>query len=246
MKICCIIPAAGRGTRLNHDRPKVFVPILRDKTIFDFLYSLVSPHCDGINLVLSPDGENYKNLIPVDRRIEISIQDEAIGMGDAIFKGHEFWSKFDYVYIIWGDQVNVSQNTMSLMTTYAQKKRPVIPLTRQPDPYVEYEFDDNNSLYNIKQSREGDQCKEGGLSDIGLFGLPVESLKTYWDEYLQNPEMGNQTNEVNFLPFLTFLEKNKYLHFERFIVPDINESKGVNTPEDLLFFQKHFSELKAS
>ena len=58
--------------------------------------------------------------------------------------------------------------------------------------------------------------------------------------------MGNQTNEVNFLPFLTFLEKNKYLHFERFIVADMNESKGVNTPEDLLFFQNHFSNLKAS
>ena len=134
-------------------------------------------------------------------------------MGDAILRGHEFWSKFDYVYIIWGDQVNVSQNTMNLMTTYAQKKRPVIPLTRQPDPYVEYEFDDNNSLYNIKQSREGDQCKQGGLSDIGLFGLPVESLKTYWDEYLQNPEMGNQTNEVNFLPFSDFSRKKQISSF---------------------------------
>ena len=43
---------------------------------------------------------------------------------------------------------------MSLMTTYAQKKRPVIPLTRQPDPYVEYEFDDSNSLL-ISSSRGG-------------------------------------------------------------------------------------------
>ena len=162
---------------MNHDRPKVFVPILRDKTIFDFLYSLVSPHCDGINLVLSPEGNNYKNLIPVDRRIEISIQDDPIGMGDAIFKGYEFWSKFDYVYIIWGDQVNVSQDTMSLMTTYAQKKRPVIPLTRQPDPYVEYEFDDSNSLFNIKQSRRGINVAAVDLVILVCLGCPLSHLK---------------------------------------------------------------------
>ena len=246
MKICCIIPAAGRGTRLNYDRPKVFVPILENKMIIDFLYALVSPHCDGINLVLSPDGKKYTDLIPVDKRIEVSIQENPIGMGDAIFKGYDFWSDYDYVYIIWGDQVNVSQNTMELMTNYARRKQAVIPLTPQKDPYVEYVFDQKNCLSNIKQSREGDNCKKNGLSDIGLFGLPVNGLQNFWESYLEKPSVGKETNEINFLPFLTFLETNNLIHFENFIVPDVNESKGVNTPEDLLFFQKHFSELKAS
>ena len=135
---------------------------------------------------------------------------------------------------------------MELMTNYARRKQAVIPLTPQKDPYVEYIFNKNNCLSKINQSREGDKCKENGLSDIGLFGLPAKDLDLYWESYLKKPSIGRETNEINFLPFLTFLETNNLVHFESFIVPDVNESKGVNTPEDLLFFQKHFSGLKAS
>ena len=110
MSICAVIPAAGRGTRLGTDRPKILTPLTAHDTIWSILHAKLAPLVDHIHLVLSPDGAAQFPALPAN--VSVSIQPEPIGMGDAIFRGFDVWSQYDAVLIVWGDQVFVSGDTL--------------------------------------------------------------------------------------------------------------------------------------
>ena len=56
MRICDVIPAAGRGVRLGADIPKILLPISSCDTIWSILHAKLSPLVDHIHLILSPEG----------------------------------------------------------------------------------------------------------------------------------------------------------------------------------------------
>ena len=56
MRICAVIPAAGRGTRLGANGPKILTPLTDTQTVWDILHGRLAPLVDHIHLVLSPEG----------------------------------------------------------------------------------------------------------------------------------------------------------------------------------------------
>ena len=97
------------------------------------------------------------------------------------------------------------------------------------------------NLLKSKQSREGDQTSPGGLSDIGVFGLSTDGLINSWEKYLRQIKVGKETGEINFLPFLSFLSVEENWNVDKFVINDIDESRGINTPEDLEYFRKKYN-----
>ena len=57
MKTCAVIPAAGRGTRLGLDRPKILAPLSSSETIWSVLRRKLLAMVDHIHVILSPEGE---------------------------------------------------------------------------------------------------------------------------------------------------------------------------------------------
>ena len=232
--ICAVIPAAGRGTRLGTDLPKVFAPLSETQTVWSVLRDKLSPLADHIHLVLSPEGAPHAPA-----RVSFSIQPQPIGMGDAIFRGQDIWSDYDAILVVWGDQVFVSADTLArAIAALKPGRRAVLPVTRQPQPYVEYLFNEGH-LTDVLQSREGDATSPNGFSDVGTFLLNTEGLKTAWQAYLASAPRGAGTGEINFLPFLPFLSREGWA-ITPLEVADATEARGINTPEDLAFFRDKF------
>lgn len=243
-KICAVIPAAGKGTRLKADVPKILVPVLGELTIWDILLSHLKPVVDHIHVVLSPEGLPHfqKKLasLPESGFVSTSIQDTPLGMGDAIFRGQSEWSHFDDILVIWGDQVHVSETTLkNSIASHLQLALPrfSFPVVSMKQPYVEYLFDEKNLPYHVLQSREGDKCHPGGWGDIGTFLLSTRDLPQAWSNFLALSSKGAATGEINFLPFLPYLAQKENWNFTKTIVTDENEARGINTPEDLEFFR---------
>jgi bifunctional UDP-N-acetylglucosamine pyrophosphorylase / glucosamine-1-phosphate N-acetyltransferase len=255
-RICAVVPAAGRGSRLGADVPKVFVPILPDVTIWDAVHDKLSQVADHIVLVLSPDGRSYveKNHAMFSPqcfdKTELALQPVPLGMGDAIFGVADFWRDDDDLLVVWGDQFNLSLQTLSAcVRLHASQKKPALtlPVVRAPKPYVEYVFDSSGSLTRLRQSREGDACEPGGFSDIGVFLLSGgQALHEEWQRYRAGSAPGSVTGEINFLPFLVHLSSTAAWPVVRYETDDPDEAVGINTPEDLLFarslLQKKFSQ----
>lgn len=232
MSLCAVIPAAGRGTRLGVSEPKIFTPLTDTLTVWSVLQARLAPLADHIHLVLSPDGARAG--LPAG--VSHSIQAEPTGMGDAIFQGYETWSQYDSILVVWGDQVFVSDHTFRRAVAALRPGREVVmPVTRQPKPYVEHIFQDGH-LTQVLQSREGDITHANGFNDAGTFLLNTAGLKDAWDDYRAQGVRGAATAEVNFLPFLPFLDKRGW-RITPLDVANPIESRGINTPEDLAFFR---------
>jgi bifunctional UDP-N-acetylglucosamine pyrophosphorylase/glucosamine-1-phosphate N-acetyltransferase len=240
MSICAVIPAAGRGTRLGGAGPKILTPLTARDTIWSILHAKLSPLVDHIHLVLSPEGAAAFPALPT--KVSRSIQSEPIGMGDAIFRGHDIWSKYDAVLVVWGDQVFVSGHTLgrAIAALGTPHHHAVLPVTRMALPYVEYVFE-GGQLTKVLQTREGDATSPDGFSDVGTFLLATDGLKTAWEDYLATAPRGAGTGEINFLPFLPFLSSKGWI-ITPVEVADETEARGINTQEDLAFFQRLYSE----
>ena len=91
-------------------------------------------------------------------------------------------------------------------------------------------------LTKVLQTREGDATTPNGFSDVGTFLLSTEGLKPAWEDYLETAPRGSGTGEINFLPFLPFLSARGWA-ITPLEVADPTEARGINTKDDLAFFQ---------
>lgn len=247
--ICAVIPAAGRGSRLGLSIPKILAPVVGDRTIWDILYSKLAQYTDRVHVVLSPEGfDQFNEKLRhgcLRSKVTTSVQVTPKGMGDAIFSACDFWRGYRNILVVWGDQVFLSDETIQ-KTVNTQCSSSVdnshilsLPLTEMDQPYVQYLFDDHTGhLQQIRQSREGDLCDSRGFSDVGLFGLSVDGLESKWKSYLTTALKGNNTGEINFLPFLVELSNTPAWRTKSILVKNSTEARGVNTPQDLEFFRK--------
>jgi bifunctional N-acetylglucosamine-1-phosphate-uridyltransferase/glucosamine-1-phosphate-acetyltransferase GlmU-like protein len=243
-KFCAVIPAAGRGSRLGLNIPKILVPLQGEETIWQILLKKLYTNVDHIHVVLSREGyslfQNELEKDELDDYVSLSIQDEPRGMGDAIFCGYKNWAEFENILIIWGDQVYVSEQTINKtleLQSKADSSQCTIPVTVVEKPYVQYLFDDNEKLLKILQEREGDICQPKGFADVGTFCLSVDNLLEAWSQFLKLDTKGSLTGEINFLPFLSFLSTQCNWAIKRLLIQNSIESRGINTKEDLDFFR---------
>ncbi|MBG0818871.1 NTP transferase domain-containing protein [Planomonospora sp. ID82291] len=259
-----MIPAAGQGTRLGLDVPKIMTEIADGTTVWHLLHRRLRPWTDHIHVVLSPAGHGPFQELAADEiargAVSVSVQHTPTGMGDAIFGAAPHWRPYESILIVWGDQANLSPRTVRRVvhahrgddpagapadapagSPAADAARPALtlPLVPLPDPYVEYELT-GPALTRVRMSREGDDCRPGGLSDVGVFCLSTGGLTAAWRDYLAGAAPGTATGEVNFLPFLPHLSRDRGWRTTVVPVTDPDEARGVNTPADLEFVRRAF------
>lgn len=247
-RICAVIPAAGRGSRLGLDVPKILVPVDQDRTVWDVLRDNLSPIAERIHVVLAPSAmADFSSKLQSDSerdKITVSEQREPLGMGDAIFGAERYWAGYDSVLIVWGDQVNLSSLTLERAAKLSNNEKTVVlPLVECKSPYVQYDVEEG-ILKGVRQSREGDRMDPIGNSDVGLFILSVPELLDCWRLFVKDSIVGAQTKELNFLPFLPFLSLNCGWNVRVSKVNDPTEAIGINTKEELAFTRERFAQLR--
>lgn len=250
-ELCVVIPAAGCGSRLGEKTPKILLPIVKEQTVWNILYDKLRLVADHIHVVLSNQGTIlFEKQLAKDgnfSEVSFSIQKKPIGMGDAIFGASDYWDGYKNILVIWGDQVFVSNETLK-KTKEAQASFKTagltLPITVVRKPYVEYIFnDDFSNLKTVKQTREGDKCRENSFADVGVFCLSTSGLMQAWKKFLKNVVTGNKTGEINFLPFLPYLSTRMRWAIKTVLVKDNLEARGINTRQDMAFFKKKFEAL---
>lgn len=231
-----IIPAAGRGTRLGHDAPKFMFPF-EGKSLIENVLDIYKGVIDHFIIVVSRDGLEYarKHFNNDCQNIEFTIQKEATGMLDAILLARSSLpalSNSDRIWITWCDQVGIMKETVQKILEAEQLANPamVVPTIRKRSPYIHFEKDSKQRILRVKQQREGDSMPELGESDMGLFSMSPEAYDLLNNEFSKVSDVGAETGELNFLPFIPWLAERDYV----VTVSGTNdfESIGVNTLTD--------------
>ena len=234
-----IIPAAGRGSRLQSDLPKVLYPVA-GRAMIDHLLDLYSDYVDRFVLVLSPEFQDvvHDHCSAIHRfagRLDYTVQERPDGMLPAILAAAPVIAGYqpDSVWITWCDQIAVRRGTVRrLLELSAGAAGLVLPTVRKIDPYIHFERDAANRISAVLHRREGDVMPAIGEGDSGLFALSrrtyLEHLPHFAAESLKGA--GAATGERNFLPFIPWMAQRGEV--VTFPLEDEIESLGVNTAAD--------------
>lgn len=240
-----IVPAAGLGTRLNADRPKLLVPVAGVPMI-DRLLALFTGVVDRAAVVVHPSfaasvGDHLRaSPIPV----STCVQPRPTGMLDAIMIPDVMHGADapDEVWIAWCDQVAIHPATIERLMELTGQHRDaavVMPTVRRTAPYIHLQRDGTNKIIDILHRREGDSMPDVGESDMGLFALPSASFANLLPRYAEAVMLGSATGERNFLPFIPWASASHDV--VTFPAHDEMEAVGVNTPEELQAVERYLS-----
>jgi bifunctional UDP-N-acetylglucosamine pyrophosphorylase/glucosamine-1-phosphate N-acetyltransferase len=237
-----LIPAAGRGTRLGFDKPKILFPV-GGITILDRLVRLFEPLCGKFVFVFSPDGApvvepELQRLLP--GRSRIAIQNSPAGMADAVASGLPL-VETENTAIVWGDQFALKTSSLEFCMRLLEGSahpQAVCPTLLRPRPYIHFARDPQSGrILSVLQQREGDVLPEEGESDSGVFFFRTAGLRGSLAELLQGGQaIGAQTRELNFLPIFPLVDRTP----DRLITANImseSESVGINSPADAKYLE---------
>jgi bifunctional UDP-N-acetylglucosamine pyrophosphorylase/glucosamine-1-phosphate N-acetyltransferase len=243
VKRVIVIPAAGRGSRLGVDLPKLLVPV-DGRPMIAHLIDLYGPHAERMVLVVAPDARARVLELLADRPSPISvvIQEQPTGMLDAILLAREdvLATQAERVLITWCDQVAIAPSTVeAIVAAAASHPQPaiVLPTCEGESPYVHLQRDASGRIVGVLHRREADVMPLHGESDAGVFDLRREAYTSWLPEYAAAPSIGARTRERNFLPFLVFAASRGAV----LSIPceSAEEAIGINTPQELVRIEAH-------
>lgn len=204
-----VIPAAGRGSRLGSDRPKILYPVA-GRLLIEWLLDFLEPNCSRFVLVLSPGGvaevsPELNRFIP--GRYEIVVQEVPRGMADAVELALPAVATPN-IAIVWGDQVSLRRSSVdACLRLHDGPLDPAVtcPTVVRRDPYIHFDRDSAGRISGLRQAREGDQMPEEGESDTGFFCFETAVLRNLLgDIRRESGQEGRSTKEFNFLPVIPF------------------------------------------
>ena len=232
-----IVPAAGLGTRLGADRPKLLVEV-GGIPMIDRLLGLFASAVDRAVVVVHPSFERevraHLDRPPVP--VTTVVQHLPTGMLDAIMLAESAVRNAapDEVWISWCDQVAIHPVTihrLAELTSGHPDAAVVMPTVSRPIPYIHLQRDGTGRIVEILHRREGDAMPDEGESDMGLFALPRASFSELLPRFAREVGLGTTTGERNFLPFIVWAGAGHEV--VTFPSVDDMEAVGVNTPEEL-------------
>lgn len=237
MRRVLIVPAAGRGSRLGSELPKMLVPV-NGKPMLQHILERYAGLMDRFVVVISPAFRDALRQFTRDRpeAVVTALQPEPTGMLDAILAAGEALpdSLPDEVWITWCDQVAVGPETVRrLARASGATPAPALtfPTIQAPDPYIHFTRDERGTISGVLQRREGDRMPPMGEADMGLFALQGATYHELLPAFAVGAGIGGATGERNFLPFIPWLSRRGLV--ATFGVEDRREAVGINTPAEL-------------
>ena len=242
-----IIPAAGRGKRLESDLPKVLFPI-DGRAMLDYLFDRYLSLVDRIVLVVHPSFESEVRDHCAARSFDAQfvLQPDPTGMLPAILLPLDEIEKQppDQVWITWCDQVAVRSGTVRRMARLAERDdRPKLtfPTVWKTEPYIHFTRDAAGQIDGVLQRREGDSMPSRGEGDSGLFCLAGQAYLEELPRFAGESRPGTGTGEANFLPFIPWLAQRAPV--VTFPVEHESESVGINSRADVERVREYLREL---
>jgi bifunctional UDP-N-acetylglucosamine pyrophosphorylase/glucosamine-1-phosphate N-acetyltransferase len=245
-----IIPAAGRGSRLKSEAPKILFP-LAGRPVLDHLMELLAGLCSRVVLVVSPDRQ--RQVQPhlsrfSERRMTTASQKRPLGMADAVRCGLP-QVVTPHTLVIWGDQAGIQRSSVEIsMRLHSGPIAPAatLPTVLRENPYIHFQRNAGGQIVDALQAREGDQMPLVGESDCGLFLFQTAVLKRFMPMLMGSAQcIGRQTGELNFLPILPMIASTG----ERVVsarIASAEESLGLNTREDAARLSQTFTRFRSA
>lgn len=231
MNIKAVILAAGKGTRMKSDLPKVVHKIQGKPLVEYVIQSAKEAGATEICVVVGYQAAVVQAAIEHD--VKYAVQQEQLGTGHAVMQASEFIGADGKVIILCGDTPLIQGETLKKLLLFHEKMgNSATVLTTNVDNPTGYGriIRDSNGKF-IKNVEQKDATIEELQSKEINSGMYVFDCKALTDA-LKNLTTNNAQGEY-YLPDVLVSMKEKGLIVDALPIDVFEEILGVNTPEQL-------------
>lgn len=145
---CAIILAAGKGTRMHADCPKVMCNVLFEPMISYVLRAVKEAGCEDICVITGYRHEEVEAYLP--QAVKTAVQEPQLGTGHAVMAATRFIEghKDDKILILNGDGPLMDAETINKAYAYHEENQNAITL-------ISAIVEDTNGIGHIKRDDEG-------------------------------------------------------------------------------------------
>lgn len=211
-KLTFIIPAAGKSSRFDSKKSKIFFKYKNKKIIEHVIQKCLF---FSKNIIIISNLKNLKKLNLIiqkykkDNNIKILIQKKPKGMGDAIDIGLQK-VKTNITAAIWADQIYLGRKTITKTLNFFTKSKSLFtfPVFFKKNPYTKIIRDKSKNFKDIIQSKEVDYEITTGESDCGFFVFKTSKVRELMKKLIRKKTiLSKKSNEIDFLSSFKFIKK---------------------------------------
>lgn len=222
-----IILAAGEGTRMKSQKPKVIHKIY-DKIMIDYVIEAAKEAgADEICVVVGHKKEQVMEAVTHD--VEFVVQEEQLGTGHAVMQAKDFIQGDGDVFVLFGDTPLIAGTTLSKLKKHHHKHNLAVTVLStvvdKPDGYGRIIRDDHNVFIKSVEHKDATERERASKEiNAGMYIFKEKEL----NEALQNLSNDNAQGEYYLPDTMTYLMGNGH-DVDSMIVEDYTEILGVNS-----------------
>ncbi len=242
MSLCIIILAAGQGTRMYSDKPKV-LHSLAGKPLLEHVYqtAMALTHRD-IYIVYGYGGEQVPDALP-DFQGSWVKQEEQLGTGHAVQQVLPDIPDVDDILILYGDVPLITEESLSTLVEAASDSgfSLLIAYLDNPRGYGRVIRDDNESIIAIVEEKEATE-EQRSICEVntGFMVVKADALKR-WINALNNK---NKQNEY-YLTDIVAQAVNDDVNIVSVLAESSIEVQGINTRTQLSEAERYYQLVQA-
>ncbi len=227
-----VILAAGKGTRMKSDLPKV-VHTIDDKCLVDYVVDAArGAGADAICLVVGYQADVVKDTI-ASKDVVFAMQEQQLGTGHAVKCAKDFIGTEGETMILFGDTPLITARTLQrLLAHHKENGNAVTVLSAQVDDPTGYGriIRDAGGRF-VKSVEHKDATEEERASheiNSGMYIFNTKELSLALEEITPNNSQGEY-----YLPDTLTVIKNKGLRADAFALENAEDISGCNDRQQL-------------
>lgn len=181
MSLKVVILAAGKGTRMRSQMPKVLQPLAQKPLLQHVIDTAQELQCDEIVTVIGHGAELVKSQVSGDNLL-FALQEEQLGTGHAVVQANDFYNDDDVVLILYGDVPLTAKSTLQDLLSLVDEQHPLALLTITLDDssgYGRIVRDQHNLVQAIIEQKDASQeqlkIKEVNTGIMAVKGLQLRN-----------------------------------------------------------------------
>lgn len=227
-----VILAAGKGTRMKSDLPKV-VQTIEGKCLVDYVIEAAKgAGAKEICLVVGYKYEVVHEKI-LHQDVTFALQEEQLGTGHAVKCAREFMGEEGQTMILFGDTPLITSETLNRLRAYHKKNGNAVTvlsaMIEDPSGYGRIIRDAEGSFLKSVEHKDASEAELTSHEiNSGMYIFDTKELKEALDRIQPNNAQGEY-----YLPDTLTIIREKGLRADAFALDDPEDIIGVNDSEQL-------------
>ena len=242
-KIKTVILAAGKGTRMKSDVPKVLHKIF-DKELVAYVIDAVKNLSDENFVIVGHQADIVKNFVEnYSEKSTCLLQEPQLGTGDAVNKAYKNLENYDgEVLILCGDTPLIKEDTLKDFVEFHRAQNSQLSVMSavfdDPTGYGRIIRDENDNLKMIVEQKDAtDAQKAVNEVNTGIYCLNWQKVKGAFGELKCNNSQGEY-----YLTDIIAWAVNKGLKVKSYILDNNEEIFGINSKANLAQATKYLNQ----